>query len=72
MTDEQRIRKIELLADMLHEVSDAVVVCVTWVSDEGDTMTYSADRGNAHTIEGLIFDLTMQVEEPVEDIDDDE
>lgn len=63
MTEEQRIRKIELLADMLHEVSDAVVVCVTWVSDDGDTMTYMADRGNAHTIDGMVYDLTMQQDE---------
>lgn len=66
MTDEQRIRKIELLTDMLHEVSDAVIVCVTWVSDEGDTMTYSADRGNAHTIEGMLCDLTAQQDEDAE------
>jgi hypothetical protein len=67
MTDEQRIRKIELLADMLHEVSDAVLVCVTWLSDDGDTMTYSTDRGNAHAVEGMVYDLTQQQDdEPCE------
>jgi hypothetical protein len=45
MTDEQRLRKIELIADMAHEVCDAVLLLITWVNDEGDTMTYSTDRG---------------------------
>jgi len=73
MTDEQRLRKIELLADMLHEVSDAVMVVVTWVSDDGDTMTYLTDRGNALTVEGMVYDLIAQQDEQAQpDYDEDE
>jgi hypothetical protein len=49
-----------------------VVLCVTWVSDDGDTMTYTADRGNAHTVEGMVFDLTMAQDQSVEDEFEDE
>jgi hypothetical protein len=72
MTDEQRLRKIELLADMLHEVSDAVMVVVTWVSDDGDTMTYSTDRGNALTVEGMVYDLIAQQDEQAQPDHEDE
>jgi hypothetical protein len=73
MEDEQRLRKIELLADMAHEVSDAVLLLITWVNDEGDTMTYSTDRGNALTVEGMVYDLIAQQDEQAQpDYDEDE
>jgi hypothetical protein len=73
MTDEQRLRKIELIADMAHEVCDAVLVLITWVNDEGDTMTYLTDRGNALTVEGMVYDLIAQQDEQAQpDYDEDE
>ena len=73
MTDEQRLRKIELIADMAHEVGDAVLVLITWVSDDGDTMTYSTDRGNALTVEGMVYDLIAQQDEQAQpDYNEDE
>jgi hypothetical protein len=73
MTDEQRLRKIELIADMAHEVCDAVLLLITWVNDEGDTMTYSTDRGNALTVEGMVYDLIAQQDEQAQpDYDEEE
>jgi hypothetical protein len=73
MTDEQRLRKIELIADMAHEVCDAVLLLITWVNDEGDTMTYSTDRGNGLTVEGMVYDLIAQQDEQAQpDYDEDE
>ena len=72
MTEDQRIRHVEKLADFLHEISDAVIVSITWTGDDGETMTYTTDRGNAHTVEGLLYDLTTQSDaEPEDGYEDD-
>lgn len=64
MTD--RERHIDRHADFMHEHCDAVLVVATWVDDNGVTQTRKVCKGNAHTVEGMVYWLTVQQDDAAE------
>ena len=66
MTD-HREQQFERAASIAAEHCDAVLVVATYVDDDGNTQTYITSRGNAHTIEGLIYELTQGQDDDAQD-----
>ena len=62
----EREQQFERAASIAAEHCDAVLIVCTWVDENGDTQTYTTDRGNAHAIEGLVWVLTQSQDEESE------